>query len=531
MKKLFALVTLICASFTISAASTPIVPIPLSATISQGKLTIPSTITLFDCGHKTLTDYVSAEFLQRFGLAVKTAKSNNSFIKINIADKNCAAESYTLEITPKNIIINGAGPAGAFYGVQSLMQLMQAGSDGSAGGKITLNAQKITDAPRFSWRSLLFDDARHFKGVAEVKRTLDAMAALKMNIFHWHLTDDSGWRIEIKKYPLLTQIGGRRTDTQVGGWDSEKRAGKPHEGFYTQAQIADIVAYAKARHIKIVPEIETPGHASAAIAAYPWLGSSEGQIEVPHTFGKHFAIFNVTDRKVEQFIKDIIDEIAPLFQTDVIHIGGDEVRFDQWEQNPQIAAYKEAKGYNSFMDIQIEYTNRMSHYFQDKSLTMMGWSELLGKNLHQGEISFSDPSQKVADNVIVQFWKGDINELIAAAKGGYKLVNSHHIATYLDYSYKTIPLKAAYDFNPVPDGLPAEFAANIIGSGCQMWCEWVSDAGRLHYQLYPRLAAYAEVGWSAADRKDYADFIGRLAPIIKNWKAAGITPAPLSEVR
>ena len=307
---------------------------------------------------------------------------------------NTKSENYKLSIVGKKIAIEAESEAGLFYGVQSLLQLMRAGV---VNDKITLSAMEINDAPRFPWRSFLLDESRNFKGEKEVYRLLDVLAELKFNVFHWHLTDDQGWRVESKLYPLLTEIGGKRKDTQTGGWNSPKRMGEPHEGYYTQKQIKSILAYAKARHIKIVPEIEMPGHATAAIAAYPWLGSKDEIVEVPAEFGKLYSVYNVTNPKVEKFLQDVISEMITLFETDVIHIGGDEVRFTQWEENPEIVKYKESKKFNSFMDIQIEFSNKMSHFIQAKGVSMMGWNEILGTNLHADDnIGFSNPTEKVA---------------------------------------------------------------------------------------------------------------------------------------
>lgn len=517
MKKLFIALMALC-SLT-SLASSPILPTPNSIVAQSGEFKISGSKISVNCNNATLFDYIEAEFLKKFN--IKVVASKKADLTINISDSKSENESYTLDITPKGININSIGYSGAFYGVQSLMQLTR---NAINCGETTIAAQKIEDAPRFGWRSQLVDDARHVKGMDELKKLIDAMAELKMNIFHWHLTDDSGWRLEIKKYPLLTEVGSIRKDTEAGTWGSGKTQGKPHSGFYTQAQAKEIVEYAKARAIKVVPEIEMPGHASAAVAAYPWIGSTDEQIEVPIHFGKLYSIFNVIDPKVEAFLQDVLSEVIDVFGTGIVHIGGDEVRFDQWEKNPTIAKYKEDKGFSSFMDIQIEFTNKMSHFIDSKGVVMMGWNEILGKNLHEGEISFTDPTQQVAKNVIVQFWKGDIKELVNAAKGGYKLVNSLHSSTYLDYNYKSISLNKAYHFDPIPADLPKEFHGNIIGSGCQGWSEWLPNIEDLHRQLFPRLAAFAEVGWTNPENKNYESFKTRLKPVVDGWKKMGIKP-------
>ncbi|MGV8826852.1 MAG: beta-N-acetylhexosaminidase [Breznakibacter sp.] len=462
-------------------------------------------------------DYLAEVLQSRFGLAVNSKKVQNSLpITLLNSRKDDASEAYRLAVTPLGISIEADSEKGVFYGIQSLLQIIECAGDKA------LPCQVVDDKPRFHWRAFMLDEARYFKGEKEVIQLLDVMAELKMNVFHWHLTDDQGWRYESKKYPLLTEVGSKRKDTQIGGWNSEKRSGEPHEGFYTQEQIRRIVEYANARHIKVVPEIEMPGHASAAIAAYPWLGSSKQEIEVPVTFGKHYNTYNVTDPKVIKFLQNIVAEAISLFNTDVIHIGGDEVRFNHWEGNPDIVRYKEKKGFSSYMDIQIEATNNMSRFIAGKKASMMGWNEILGKNLHADDkIAFSNPSQKIASNVIVHFWKGDLNEIRIAAQEGYRLVNSYHSYTYLDYSYQDVPLKKAYHFEPIPEGLPVELQKNIYGIGCQMWSEWIPLVSDMHRQIFPRIGAYAEVGWSCPE-KNYDDFIRRLKIMNNLWTKRGI---------
>ncbi len=531
MKKNIIALGLLLGFFTATFAkeSVSILPTPSSVELKKGTVIIPTKITVSNLNAKATQDYLTAALKDRFDIqSVAVPKLSATTISLLNKNTDTKSEKYKLSIAGKKISIEAEGEAGLFYGVQSLLQLM---STGVANDTIKLSAMEINDAPRFPWRSFLFDESRNFKGEKEVLRLLDVLAELKFNVFHWHLTDDQGWRVESKLYPLLTEIGGKRKDTQTGGWNSTKLMGEPHEGFYTQKQIKSILAYAKARHIKIVPEIEMPGHATAAIAAYPWLGSKDEIVEVPAEFGKLYSVYNVTNPKVVKFLQDVVTEMIALFETDVIHIGGDEVRFTQWEENPEIVKYKESKKFNSFMDIQIEFSNKMSHFIQGKGASMMGWNEILGTNLHADDnIGFNAPSEKVAKNVIVQFWKGDLKEMTQAAKDGYKLVNSFHSYTYLDYDYYSIPLSKAYGFDPIPEGLPVEFQQNIIGSGCQMWSEWIYTVEAMNKQIYPRVAAYSEAFWSQPTNKDYADFLVRLAPVAKEWKAKGIIMNTIPEL-
>lgn len=500
-------------------AVTPILPLPDHIEYREGSYVFPQELRVYAGKAKRTCRYMATELEKRFGIRVVQVGSQQraDCVLLN-ASRNSQSEAYALTIRPRNLEIQADSEKGIFYGVQSLLQLMA----GSQEHPVQVAAQCITDAPRFGWRSFMLDEARFFKGEVEVLRLLDVMAELKMNVFHWHLTNDQGWRIESKKYPLLTEIGSKRRDSQADNFQSQTYIGEPHEGFYTQEQIKRILAYARERHIKVVPEIEMPGHASAAIASYPWLGSSDEKIEVPIRFGKLYAVYNVIDPKVQTFLKDVVDEMIQLFQCDIIHIGGDEVRFNQWEANPLIADYKQKRGFSSFMDIQIEFTNQMSRFIQERGCRMMGWNEILGKNLHTDDnISFADPSQKIASNVIVQFWKGELEEMRKAAENGYQLVNSFHEYTYLDYSYETTPLRKTYEFDPIPQGLPQEYEKNVMGIGAQMWGEFIPTVESMNKLLYPRVAALAEVGWSKR-KNEYEDFLRRVSGMGDRWRSQGI---------
>ncbi|WP_418211779.1 beta-N-acetylhexosaminidase [Bacteroides zhangwenhongii] len=498
---------------------TPILPLPDHVEYQEGTFLFSKELRVYAEQSTATFLYMKAELEKRFDIRIlQTEQQENADCILLNTHRNSQSEAYILTIKSSYIKMQADTETGLFYALQSLIQLM----DGTRERPMRLAVQCIEDMPRFSWRSFMLDEARFFKGEEEVCRLLDVMAQLKMNVFHWHLTDDQGWRIEIKKYPLLTKIGSKRRDSQSGGFNSEIYIGEPHEGFYTQEQIKRILAYAKERHIKVVPEIEMPGHASAAIASYPWLGSSDEKIEVPVRFGKLYSVYNVIDPRVQTFLKEVVSEVIDLFQCDVIHIGGDEVRFNQWEANPMMVSYKKKKGFTSFMDIQIEFTNFMSRFIQECGCSMMGWNEILGKNLHKDDhIVFADPSQKIASNVVVQFWKGELDEMRKAAENGYRLVNSFYAYTYLDYSYEDIPLRKAYEFDPIPKGLPQKYEKNIIGIGAQMWGEFIPTVERMNEQLYPRIAALAEVAWSNR-KSDYDHFLSRLIGVKERWRSLGI---------
>ncbi|QQL45258.1 beta-N-acetylhexosaminidase [Sulfuriroseicoccus oceanibius] len=435
-------------------------------------------------------------------------------------------EGYKLDVREQGVVIVGAEPAGVFYGIQTLKQMLPeevVSSEPAAGVNWELPVASITDQPRFAWRAFMLDEARHFKGEKEVKKLLDQMAALKMNVFHWHLTDDQGWRIEIKKYPKLTEIGSKRTDTQTGTWGSPTRSGEPHSGFYTQEQIKDILKYAADRHITIVPEIGMPGHAVAAIASYPELGTRKEPIEVMTVFGKAIDVYDPSSEFTYQFISDVLDEVVALFPSQIIHIGGDEVRFDHWKSSESVKQMMEREGLKTMADVQIYFTNRVAQIVQSKGRNIMGWNEILGDDLHgflkdgqTAKASSLDP------DTVVHFWKGGADLARRAIKNGHRIVNSWHGGTYLDYGYGTISLRKAYDFEPIIGGLTPEEENSIKGLGCQMWGEWIPTVERMEYQIYPRLAAYAEVGWTPRDKKDYKSFTERMKRQFKRWDIQGI---------
>jgi hexosaminidase len=441
-------------------------------------------------------------------------------------DENLKNEGYELSISENGITICALDDQGWFYAVQSLIQYCSSNSYFSKYEKsIKLKGVKIKDSPRFKWRAFMLDEARYFKGMQQVKMLLDEMAFLKMNVFHWHLVDDQGWRIEIKKYPKLTEIGSKRKSTQVGPlmWDSPMQSAEPHEGFYTQEQIKEIIQYAKERHITIVPEIEMPGHSTAAIASYPWLGTSKKELEVPIKFGVAKDVYDVTNPKVTQFLKDVLDEVMELFPSEVIHIGGDEVKYNHWKSSFSVRAYMKEKELKTPADLQVYFTNNISKYLQEKGRRMMGWNEIMGHNLHfYQNKEDSKTTQKLAKESIVHFWKGDVDLFTTAASSGYEIVNSLHTYTYLDYKYKNLPLSKAYSFDPIPKELAKEHHDKVIGLGAQMWGEWIPTNGEMHFKVFPRIAAYAEIGWTSKENKNFKSFKSALKNLQKRWEKKGI---------
>lgn len=439
-------------------------------------------------------------------------------------------EAYELIVSKEGIQLIASNNTGWFYAMQSLLQLFPDLPD-SMGSISSVKIPEVTikDAPRFSWRALMLDEARYFKGMKQVKMLLDEMAFLKMNVFHWHLTDDQGWRIEIKKYPLLTQIGSKRKSTQVGPlkWASPIQSAEEHSGFYTQEEIKELVQYAKDRHINIVPEIEMPGHSSAAIAAYPWLGTAKEEIEVPVVFGVGTDVYDVSDPKVIQFLTDVLDEVMLLFPSEFIHIGGDEVKYNHWKESEGVKNYMAENNLDTPAELQVFFTNNISRYLHKKGRRMMGWNEIMGHNLHEYQDAGDTKSdQQLAMGTVVHFWKGDLELATRAASSGYDIVNSIHTSTYLDYDYQSIPLSKAYEFDPVPKKLKPEYHDKIIGTGCQMWGEWIPTNGQMHFMVFPRIAAYAEVGWTEKGNKDFNTFKAALPKLQSRWEQKGIYFAP-----
>lgn len=512
-------------SFT--ASEIALLPKPSSLDVNEGSFAIQDNQQIFSNLEEQKTAAVDLQAYISATSGFNASVAENSAASIRFEKKeDLAPEAYQLIVTPKKISILANDAAGYFYGVQTLKQLISIETpEGTQDQVYLVPSVSITDSPRFKWRAYMLDESRYFHGEDFVKQMLDQMALLKMNTFHWHLIDDAGWRIEIKKYPKLTEIGAFRADSEIETWKSGKTSGEPHGGFYTQEQIKDIVAYAAKRNITIVPEFEMPGHSSAAIAAYTWLGTAGKAIDVPVTFGRLYDNYDVTKPEVVTFIKDVLDELFVLFPSEVIHIGGDEVGYEVWEKSASVQKYMKEHSIKSPADLQIDFTNKISKYIEENGRRMMGWNEILGKNIHTDFEEKKDDQEaetELAKNTIVHFWKGDLELLTEAAKNGYAIVNSLHNRTYLDYSYTSIPLEKAYSFDPIPEGLDAQYHKNIYGTGCQMWSEWTPTNADVERQTFPRIAAYAEVGWTALENKDYDSFKIALKKMQKHWDSLGI---------
>ena len=516
MKKLIIAAVMLSMAFGASAQrSYSIIPYPNKLVKTDESFEFKSVLTVsLPVVFKSESGVMKSIFLDEYGIRVLFVPHGKIQFKQN---KQLGEEAYRLAVHNDKIEVEASTTTGCFWAFQTIRQLMELTGRGS----YTVAGCQIDDRPSYKWRAFMLDEGRNFKGKRVVEDLLDQMALLKLNIFHWHLTDDQGWRIEIKKYPLLTEVGAWRDSTQIGGWSSKEYDPYASGGFYSQGEIKEIVAYAAKRHITIVPEIEMPGHSSAAIAAYPWLGGESQKIKVPTSFGKEKYVFNVVDEKVYAFIEDVLKEVMTLFPGKVIHIGGDEVSYDKWEKNEAVNAFMKKEGFKTYSDVQVYFTNRVSDFLDKKGRRMMGWNEIMGNIDVNNKETFAKTS--LAKSSIVQFWKGDLKLLNNAIEKGYDVVNSDNPYTYLDYTYKNISLEKAYSFNPTPKGINAEQAKHILGLGCEMWGEWIPKVTEMYRQVYPRIAAYSEDGWTDASNKNFDRFKEAIKKLEHYWDSKGIS--------
>lgn len=425
-------------------------------------------------------------------------------------------EGYTLEITTDEIQAKAATAKGLFYAAQTLRQLLTKSDDDSW----YFPAATITDAPRFSYRGMHLDVARHFHPVETVKAMIDQLAYHKMNTFHWHLTEDQGWRIEIKAFPKLTEVGAYRNGTLIGHYNDQPHQfdGKRYGGFYTQEQIREVVQYAAERHIEVIPEIELPGHAQAALAAYPELGCEEGPYEVWQKWGVSDNVFCPTETTFE-FLEKVFDEVVELFPSKYIHIGGDECPKTKWKESAFCQQLMQEEGLKDEYELQSYFIRRVERYLNSKGKQIIGWDEILEGGL--------------APNATIMSWRG-IEGGIEAAKAGHDVIMTPTSHCYLDYYQSDhpneplaigglLPLEKVYSYEPIPEELDEAEAKYVLGTQVNLWTEYIPTREKLEYMLFPRLCASAEVGWTA--ERDFPDFVERLIPHLDRLRQMGIEPA------
>ncbi|MGH8189553.1 MAG: beta-N-acetylhexosaminidase, partial [Steroidobacteraceae bacterium] len=425
-------------------------------------------------------------------------------------------EGYSLVVSPERIVVSARAPRGLFYGAITLWQLVTAQKPAA---RIEVPAVTLTDSPRFAWRGLMLDSARHYQSPEFIKRFIDAMALHKLNVLHWHLTDDQAWRLEIKKYPKLTSVGAWRVPAgQAALEDIDPVTGKPRRygGFYSQEQVRDVVAYAAARHITVVPEIEMPGHASAPVAAYPELGAGAPLSQVPADWGVYQNLFNV-EESTFAFLEDVLDEVIALFPSEYVHVGGDEAVKDQWHASARVQARMRELGVENEAALQSYFIKRIEKFLNGRGRRLIGWDEILEGGL--------------APNATVMSWRG-LDGAIAAASAGHDAVLTPWPTLYFDnrpFDSAAPPGRGAvigaqdvYRFDPAPAALNEAQRRHIIGVQANVWTEHIRTEERVEYMTFPRAAAIAEVGWSAANRIDWTSFSQRLPAQLARYAALGI---------
>ncbi|MBX3120201.1 MAG: beta-N-acetylhexosaminidase [Fimbriimonadaceae bacterium] len=512
------LTTAILATAVQTQAMMPnIIPQPSKIELKEGRFLLKSDSMIGSTGDTA----VLGKSLQRdlsaatgYDLGVAPDKGRHS---ISLAlDKKLSAlgdEGYRLSVKKDRVEIRAFKPAGAFYAIQTLRQLFPPEIFRKArveGVEWSIPCVEIEDQPRFSWRGAHLDVARHFMPKEFIFKFLDLMALHKLNTFHWHLTEDQGWRLEIKRYPKLTEVGAWRKDTMLT-YSPATYTGKPHGGFYTQDDAREVVAYAAERHITVVPEIEMPGHAQAAIAAYPDLGNTNQPLEVMTKWGVSDNVFNV-EESTFKFLKNVLDEVMEIFPSKFIHIGGDECPKTQWKNSPRAQAKMKELGLKDEHELQSWFIRQFDNYLVSNGRRLIGWSEIL-----EGGI---------ADNAALMVWLGTEGAL-SAARSKHDVVMAQTSHTYFDYYQSRdrakephgiggyLPLETVYGYEPIPKELEKEFHQHIQGCQFQLWTEYMHNPKHVEYMAFPRACALAEVAWTQPANKDYAGFMGRLATHLK----------------
>lgn len=509
----FALCLLLAATTAApAAASTPaLLPLPASVKEASGSFAFAhAAIAADDAGGIAAARRFAALVARTSG--AKLALARNGAIRFRRDRTIEGAEAYRLSVTPAVVTISASTDAGLFYGATTLWQLIAASSDGRIG------AVTIDDAPAFSWRGVMLDSARHFQPPAYVKQLIDRLAMEKLNVLQWHLTDDQGWRIPIDRYPRLTAIGAWRQPAGAAGIDP--KTGKPvrYGGFYTKAEIREIVAYAAARHVTIVPEIDMPGHATAAIAAYPALGSTATPPKAPSSdWGVLYNLYN-TDDATFTFLTNVLDEVLELFPSRYVHVGGDEAVKDQWKADPRVQARMKALGLKDEEQLQGWFMARIGDYLQKRGRRLVGWDEIL--------------AGKVPPSATVMSWHG-VSGAVTAAKAGHDTILSPSPDFYLDHIQSdsgdeppgrggVMDWKHIYTFDPLPDALSAGERRHLLGVQVNLWTEHVRTTAYADRMLWPRAAALAELGWTPAAKRDWKGFAARLPAEFARYRRLGL---------
>ena len=533
MKKLIVIALLFSYLLASSQNTLNLVPMPAEVKIGKGVFSINKNTLIViegkgqDKNTLVLNEYLKNTVGYKLQIAKKNTTSNAIVLNTNRLDSKISG-SYILESNSKATTISGFDDAGISYGIQTLIQLLQTSNPLSNVKKFSLSIPQLSiiDYPRFQYRGMHLDVARHFYPVSFIKKYIDYLAAYKFNTFHWHLTDDQGWRIEIKKYPKLTEVGGFRNGTIIGRYPGKGNDNLRYGGFYTQAQIKEIVQYAADKYITVIPEIEMPGHASAAIASYPqlscfpnedtqvpvdcaWNGSRKSK-QVQQTWGVFEDVFAPTDYTFN-FLQDVLDEVITLFPSKYIHIGGDECPKEAWKKSEVCQQLIKENNLKDEHGLQSYFINTIEKYLNTKGKNIIGWDEILEGGL--------------APNATVMSWRGEAGG-IEAAKQGHTVVMTPGKPVYFDHSQSknedsvTIggynSIEDVYAYEPIPAALNSQQAKYVLGAQANIWTEYMKNERKVEYMLFPRIAALSEVLWSPKEKRNWNDFERRLPAIFEN---------------
>lgn len=509
---------LLLVSGTAVAAQPSIIPWPVSLIPAAGFFTVDerTTICVATDAERAVAEQLQAvvRALQGFDLDARGCERAGIALSLSSTAAVSDAEGYTLDVSPQGVRIEARAAAGLYYGAVTLAQLLSGGA--AHGVPVQLGGMHIEDFPRFKWRGLMLDSARHFFSVADVKMMIDQMGQHKLNVLHLHLTDDQGWRIEIQRYPELTKIGAWRMAPSNG------RAGEAsvYGGFYTQQDIREIVSYAAARHITIVPEIDFPGHAQAVVAAHPKLSVSGDRPKVGNNWGVNYYLYN-TDAYSLAFVKHVLDEVMQLFTGKYIHLGGDEAIKDQWRDSPAVQAQMKSLGLANEDELQNWFMQQIGLYLAKHGRIMVGWDEILDGT--------------VPSNATVMSWRGT-QGAITAARLGHDVVMSPAPALYFDNLQSArddepagrlgvAPLSAVYNFEVVPAALRSDEARHVLGAQANLWSEYLPSSWYLQHATFPRVDALSEAVWSPPSRMSWSGFLARLPAQMQRYKRQGIAAA------
>ncbi|HET9055353.1 MAG TPA: family 20 glycosylhydrolase [Chitinophagaceae bacterium] len=515
MKKTFFFI-LFLSSLITKSQHLSIIPEPVESILQKGNFILsPTTVIIAsDEAIKPSVEFFNNYLKRYYGFTLKTAKqatSNFIYLNTKVFIRPPDKDGYSLHITDKSIDISGDTHTGTFYGIQTLIQLLPLQNEEN----LKIPCFIINDYPRFTYRGLHLDVSRHFFGVEYIKKYIDYIALHKMNYFHWHLTDDQGWRIEIKKYPKLTEIGAWRDGTIIGRFPGTGNDGKRYGGYYTQDQIKEIVKYAADRYITIIPEIEMPGHSMAALAAYPQLGTTpEKGYAVSQTWGINGEFNNVLNPSefTFNFLQDVLDEVMNLFPSNYLHIGGDECDKRWWKESEFCQQLMKQNGLKDENELQSYFIQRIEKYINSKGRKIIGWDEILEGGL--------------APNATVMSWRGEEGGIIAARQD-HDVIMTPGNPVYFDHSQSenedsvTIggynPIEKVYAYEPIPKQLNAQQAKHVLGAQANMWTEYMASQSKIEYMLFPRLSALCEVLWTPKEKRNWQSFEKKLLLQFKRY--------------